>query len=54
MKESREKDTADNNDDNLDEEFEIIWKNWSSRRKCESTHQKEHLQDFKKKFNPTS
>ncbi|MBD3351453.1 MAG: hypothetical protein GF364_08195 [Candidatus Lokiarchaeota archaeon] len=37
--------------DEDDEQFENLWMNWSSRRRCESAHRKDHLENFKKKFN---
>lgn len=54
MSDPKNTDSQDKKKENIDEEFEIVWNNWSSRRKCESTHQKEHIQDFKKKFNSPS
>ncbi len=38
-------------DDELEEIFELTWKNWESRRKCEQTHVPEYIKREKKEKN---
>ncbi|MGV9172152.1 MAG: hypothetical protein ACOC4M_13425 [Promethearchaeia archaeon] len=37
-KESQKHDAQKKVNDDLDKELDVLWKNWSSRRKCERTH----------------
>jgi len=49
MKNDKKKEKSKLNDDELEEIFELTWKNWESRRKCEQTHTPEYIKREKKK-----
>ncbi len=49
MKNEKEKEKSELDDDKVEEIFESTWKNWASRRKCEQTHTPEYIKRKSKK-----
>lgn len=49
MVEKKKDDKKELEDDEVEEIFDAVWENWSSRRRCEQRHTPEYLKNLTKK-----
>ena len=51
MNKKTKKDLDEKLNDDVEEKLDNLWKNWASRRRCESTHQPEFIKKKNQKNN---